>query len=89
MIEKTLENIAEKILALDEASLSSLWGKYKTKLEQFDTTREWEKATIIFFIINSVRVKNDIFNKRVMSKQNEQLQSKKPAPNVSHLKRIK
>ena len=89
MIEKTLDNIAEKILALDEASLSSLWEKYKTKLEQFDTTREWEKATIIFFIINSVRVKNDIFNKRIISKQNEKPRRKKPVPNVSHLKRIK
>ncbi len=89
MIEKTLENIAEKILALDEASLSSLWGKYKTKLEQFDTTREWEKATIIFFIINSVRVKNEIFNKKVISKKEEEPKSKKPFLNVSHLKRIK
>ncbi|MBN2539321.1 MAG: hypothetical protein JXB09_04670 [Deltaproteobacteria bacterium] len=89
MIEKTLGNIAEKILALDEASLNSLWGKYKTKLEQFDTTREWEKATIIFFIINSVRVKNDIFNKKVISKQEEEPKIKKPFSNVSHLKRIK
>lgn len=91
MIEKTLENIAEKILALDEASLSSLWEKYKTRMEQFDTTREWEKATIIFFIINSVRVKNDIFNKQVVSRQEEKTGSGKPFPDVPHphLKRIK
>lgn len=91
MIEKTLENIAEKILALDEASLSSLWEKYKTRMEQFDTTREWEKAAIIFFIINSVRVKNDIFNKQVVSRQEEKTGSGKPFPDVPHphLKRIK
>lgn len=89
MIEKTLENIAEKILALDEASLSGLWEKYKTRLEQFDTTREWEKAAIIFFIINSVKVKNNIFNKQVVSKQEEEPGSKKPFPDIPHLKRIK
>jgi len=47
----------EKILAFDESSLAGLWGKYKNKMEQFDTTKKWEKAVIIFFIINSVRVK--------------------------------
>lgn len=91
MIEKTLESIAEKILALDEASLSSLWEKYKVRLEQFDTTKEWEKAAIIFFIINSVKVKNNIFNKQVVSKQEKEPGSRKPFPSVSHphLKRIK
>jgi len=89
MIEKTLGHIAEKILALDEASLSSLWEKYKTRMEQFDTTKEWEKAAIIFFIINSVKVKNNIFNKQVVSKQEGKPGSRKPFPDVSHLRRIK
>jgi len=51
MIEKALKNIAERILALDEASLSGLWEKYKARLEDFDTTEEWERATIIFFMV--------------------------------------
>jgi len=50
MIEKALKNIAERILALDEASLSGLWEKYKARLEDFDTTEEWERATIIFLL---------------------------------------
>ena len=91
MIEKALKTIAERILALDEASLSGLWEKYKVRLEQFDTTKEWEKAAIIFFIINSVKVKNNIFNKQVVSKQEKEPGSRKPFPGVSHphLKRIK
>ena len=69
MLEKALENIAENILALDESSLAGLWEKYRKKMEQFDTTKEWEKAVIIFFIINSVRVKNHIFNEQIIHRQ--------------------
>lgn len=72
MLEKALGNIAEKILALDESSLSSLWEKYKDKMENFDTSKEWERAVIIFFIINSVRVKNHIFNEQIKSRQQQE-----------------
>jgi len=89
MIEKTLENIAEKILTLDEASLTSLWGKYKAKLEHFEATREWEKAAIIFFIINSVKVKNSIFNKQIINQQNAAPKPKKKSLDTTYLKRIK
>ncbi len=90
MIEKALKNIAERILALDEASLSGLWEKYKARLEDFDTTEEWEKAAIIFFIINSVKVKNNIFNKEIINRQNKASQSKKTSSDTpSYLKRIK
>ena len=90
MIEKALTNIAERILALDEASLNSLWEKYKARLENFDTTKEWEKSAIIFFIINSVRVKNNIFNKQIINHKNKTSQNKKSSSNTPpYLKRIK
>ena len=89
MIEKTLEDIAEKVLALDEASLTSLWEKYKTRLERFDSTKEWERAAIIFFIINSVKVKNNIFNKQIINQQSEAPETKKAPLDVPYLKRIK
>ena len=90
MIEKALKNIAERILALDEASLSGLWEKYKARLENFDTTEEWERSAIIFFIINSVKVKNNIFNKEIMNRQNKASQSKKTSQDTPpYLKRIK
>ncbi|MCD6153938.1 MAG: hypothetical protein J7J07_08535 [Syntrophobacterales bacterium] len=77
MLEKVLDDIAEKILAFDESSLAGLWGKYKNKMEQFDTTKEWEKAVIIFFIINSVRVKNHIFNEQIIHRQKNEPNDKK------------
>lgn len=93
MIESALDRIAENILALDEASLSNLWEKYKTRMEDFDATKEWEKAVIIFFIINSVRVKNKVFNDRIMERQGNRKPDsppdKKPAGGKPTLKRIK
>jgi len=89
-MEKTLNAIAEHILMLDEASLTALWKKYKTRMESFDTTREWEKSVIIFFIINAVRVKNQIFNDQVTKQQSKSAPERKKNPkDVSYLKRIK
>jgi len=65
MLEPALDRLAERILGLDEASLSSLWEKYKNRMEHFEPSKEWEKAVIIFFIINSVRAKNHIFNEQL------------------------
>lgn len=92
MLEKALENIAEKILNLDEASLSTLWEKYRQRMESFDTSREWEKAVIIFFIINAVRVKNHIFNDQVTQNQGGKKEPGKTlsaTKDIPYLKRIK
>jgi hypothetical protein len=79
MLESSLDKLAEKILGLDEASLTSLLEKYKTRMEHFDTSREWEKAVIIFFIINSVRAKNHIFNEKLLElKKNQEKTPVKP-----------
>ena len=66
-LENSLNKIAENILHLDEDSLTSLWDKYKNKMEQFSTSPEWEKAVIIFSIINAVRAKNAIFNEILLN----------------------
>jgi len=75
MLESSLDKMAQQILSLDEASLASLWGKYKNRMENFQPSKEWEKAVIIFFIINAVRAKNEIFNEQILK-----MQSYKPAP---------
>jgi hypothetical protein len=80
MLEQTLERLAEKILGLDEASLASLWDKYKTRMDQFDRSKEWEKAVIIFFIINSIRAKNHIFNEHVMLEESAAKIAEKKTP---------
>jgi uncharacterized GH25 family protein len=87
MIEEALEGIAEKILAFDEASLSSLWEKYKEKTETFEPTKEWEKATIVFFIINSVKAKNHIFNEQISQPKSKRTEV--DPEGVPYLKRIK
>ncbi len=90
MLEKALDNIAEKILALDESSLSSLWETYKGKMEHFDTSKEWEKAVIVFFIINSVRVKNHIFNEHIkLQKEQEPAKKKQQEQIPPYLKLVK
>jgi hypothetical protein len=91
MLEKSLEKIADSILVFDEASLNSLWNKYKERMETFDTTREWERSVIIFFIINAVRVKNTIFNEQIPLRHDKKIKppqrsSKTASP---HLRRVK
>jgi len=75
-LEDSLNKIAENILYLDEASLMSLWEKYKTKMENFSFSPEWEKSVIIFSIINAIRVKNAVFNEEMLKKQADD----KPSP---------
>lgn len=90
-MEKTLSNIADKILSLDEASLAGLWKKYKGRMELFDASKEWERSVLIFFIINSVRVKNEIFNEQVMnaSSSRQPKERKTHSKDISYLKRVK
>jgi hypothetical protein len=68
-LEDSLNKIAENILYLDEASLTSLWDKYKAKMEIFSFSPEWEKSVVIFSIINAIRVKNAIFNEQLLNKK--------------------
>ena len=89
MLESALDKMADNILNLDEASLSNLWNKYKKKMERFDTTKEWEKSVIIFFIINSVRVKNHIFNENILKLQNKGNTPAKPPKAKPDLKIVK
>ncbi|HDQ03339.1 MAG TPA: hypothetical protein ENN23_02005 [Deltaproteobacteria bacterium] len=75
-LEESLNKIADIILHLDEASLNSLWEKYKDKAHDFSLSPEWEKAFIIFSIINSIRLKNEVFNEQILQQNN----TEKPAP---------
>lgn len=76
MIEATLHKLAEHILGLDEASLVSLWEKYKIRTEHFEFSKEWEKAVIIFFIINAIRAKNQMFNEQIQQHQQPEREPK-------------
>jgi hypothetical protein len=89
-LENSLNKIAENILHIDEASLSSLWEKYKNKVEQFSTSPEWQKAVIIFSIINAVRAKNAIFNEKLLNnKASEKTTTTKRPQGKPYLKLVK
>lgn len=89
-IEKSLDKIAQNILNLDEASLALLWDQYKNKAEQFSFSPEWEKAVIIFSIIDDVRVKNAIFNEQILNKKEQQeMPSRRKPQEKPHLKLVK
>ena len=88
MLETALNKLAERILSLYEASLASLWGKYKKRMEHFEPSKDWEKAVIIFFIINAVRAKNHIFNEQVL-RQTGAGPEKKPQKGRPDLRLVK
>jgi hypothetical protein len=72
-MEKALERLAEQILSFDEASLANLREKYRLKIEHFDGTKDWEKAVIIYCIINAVTLKNTLFNENVLKRKKEKM----------------
>jgi len=68
-MEKALEKLAEQILSFDEASLANLRERYRSRIEHFDGTKEWEKSVIIYCIINAVIMKNALFNENVLKRK--------------------
>ncbi len=71
-MEKALQRLAEQIISFDEASLVNLREKYRIRIERFDGTKEWEKAVIIYCIINAVSLKNNLFNENVLKRKREE-----------------
>ena len=67
-MEKALDRLAEQILSFDEASLVHLREKYRLRIQNFDATKEWEKAVVIFCIINAVSMKNALFNENILKR---------------------
>ncbi len=86
-MEKALEKLAEQILYYDEASLAHLREKYRLKIEHFDGTKDWEKAVIIYCIINTVSLKNTLFNENVLKRKKEK--EGKSSKGHPRLKRVK
>jgi hypothetical protein len=86
-MEKALEKLAEQILSFDEASLANLREKYRSKIEYFDGSKDWEKAVIVYCIINAVSMKNTLYNENVLRKKEGK--ERKPTKRHPDLKRIK
>lgn len=64
-MERMLQKMARQLNAYDEASLIALWDKYATIVERFEPTKRWEEAAIVFSLIQSVRLKNQLFNQHL------------------------
>lgn len=79
-IEKVLLDLADRVLDFDEASLAQLQEGYLKKVADFAPTRDWERAIVVYFMINSIRVKNKIFNEKV--KDSRPPDPPKPARNL-------
>jgi hypothetical protein len=86
-MEKALEKLAEQILSFDEASLASLREKYRLRIEHFDGTKDWEKAVIVYCIINAVSMKNSLFNENVLRQKKGR--GERSAKRHPDLKRVK
>ena len=61
-MEKLLLKMAEQLDSLDEASLMYLWNKYAQQVYQFEPTRAWERAALVFCLIQAKHMKNQLFN---------------------------
>jgi hypothetical protein len=87
-LENSLNKIAENILHIDEASLTSLWEKYKSKVEQFNGSSEWERAVIIFSIINAIKTKNAILNETILNNNKSSLKTEPKKHKEKHYLRL-
>ncbi len=86
-MEKALEKLAEQILSYDEASLANLREKYRSRIENFDGSKDWEKAVIVYCIINAVSMKNTLFNENVLRKKDgKEGKSTKRHPDLKRIK---
>jgi hypothetical protein len=86
-MEKALEKLAEQVLSFDEASLANLREKYRLKIEHFDGTKDWEKAVIIYCIINAVSMKNTLFNENVLRRRKDKKEKiRKRHPDLRRVK---
>ena len=76
-IEDVLLGLADRVLDFDEASLTQLQEKYLKKVSEFSPSRDWEQAIVVYFLINSIRVKNKIFNEKVKASETASERPKK------------
>lgn len=61
-MERLLSKLANQLMACDEASIMSLWNTYALKVQEFEPTKEWEEASLIFCMIQGIVFKNQLFN---------------------------
>ncbi|HIU17256.1 MAG TPA: hypothetical protein IAB01_02265 [Candidatus Avidesulfovibrio excrementigallinarum] len=66
-MEHLLHKLAVQLDAMDEASLMSLWDKYAAIVSQFEPSRRWEEAVLIFGLIQTKHWKNQLLNHQLVA----------------------
>ena len=61
-MEKALRKLARQLDVYDEASLTSIWDKLVTEVENFVPTKEWEETVLMLGMVQALRWKNQLFN---------------------------
>ncbi|XPV77152.1 MAG: hypothetical protein ACNI27_04325 [Desulfovibrio sp.] len=61
-MEKAVLKIARQILSYDEASLTSLWEHFASRVDRYEPSTRWEEAAVALGVIQAVRMKNQLFN---------------------------
>ena len=61
-MERMLRKMAQQLGGYDEASLMALWDRYAAQVDDFEPSRRWEEAALVFSLIQAVRFKNQLFN---------------------------
>jgi hypothetical protein len=89
MVQKTINAIADQILNLDEEVLTEILPQYKKIMEEYSPTPEWERSVIAFFLINAVRVKNNLAHAHTLKKGLIHLLKKDTAAPIQRLRVVK
>lgn len=61
-MEHVLIKMARQLDALDEASLLMLWEQYAHRVANFEPSKRWEEAVLVFSLIQAKHWKNQLFN---------------------------
>ncbi|MBI5521996.1 MAG: hypothetical protein HY910_05150 [Desulfarculus sp.] len=59
-MQDMLDQLADQILDMDSQELKALLPQIQARMDQLDHTREWERSVVAFFIINALRVKDNL-----------------------------
>lgn len=59
-MQDMLDQLADQILDMDAQELKALLPQIQARMDQLDHTREWERSVVAFFIINALRVKDNL-----------------------------
>jgi len=78
-----LYDLAEKVLKLEDINVCDLLPEVQERMECPDGSPEWEQSVVVFFILNGLRVKDNL------ACQEERRQELKTTCTSRHLRLVK